>query len=79
MKKQVRFWWDMEDPNNVGWYAIVEHVDFAEFGGTQVITDSQKTDFPVDIMDYDVEDRDDVEGILRDHFPDYDIEQIETY
>ena len=27
MKKQVRFWWDMEDAHNIGWYSLVEHIE----------------------------------------------------
>ena len=76
MIKQIRFWWDMEDPNNIGWYAIVEHI---EMGNREVIIDSQKIDFPADIIDYNIEDRDEVESLLRDHFPEYNIEQVETY
>lgn len=75
MKKQVRFWWDMQDLNNIGWYAIVEHIDQ---NNIEVYSDSVKTDFPVNIYDYNLTERDEVQSVLQDFFPDYEIIQVNT-
>jgi hypothetical protein len=74
MKKQVRFWWDSQESNNTGWYAIVEHIDEND---VTVYTDSVKTDFPINLSQYKQDEPEGVEFVLQDFFPDYDIVKVQ--
>lgn len=63
----VRVWWDTADPDNAGWYAVVE-----EDG--DVVDDSMKVWFPVDMDKYGEGDARRLERALEREFPDAEIE-----
>lgn len=64
---RIRFWWDENDPNNPGWYAVVSE-------GNHVIDDSQKVWFPVDVDDYGQDEGEELAVALQAAFPDAEID-----
>ena len=66
--KRIRFWWDMDNADNIGWFVVVEI-------GRRHITDSMMIDFPVDVDQFELEDRDALQSALQDAYPDFKIDQ----
>ena len=61
--KKVEYWWDAQDSDNAGWYARTIDAE------RQIIDDSEKVWFPVDVAEYGYEQSSELAGALRDAFP----------
>ena len=63
---EVKVNWDETDPQNPGWYAEV-------LEGGELITDSVKMDFPVDLDEFPRDDTAEMWAVLKAEFPGHEI------
>lgn len=64
---KIEYYWDTSDPCNEGWYAMGRD----ETG--EIVDDSMKVWFGVDVDDYDKDQGDELGQALREAYPDAEV------
>lgn len=70
MSNAIEFYWDTTDPANAGWYAMERSAD------GEIIDDSMKVWFPVDVDEFGESDGQQLKEALIEAFPDHEVREV---